>query len=482
LMNWPDEIADELPAPRDDEPSSLRQDIADELADHLHSSFVRELHRTPEETSAREHVLDRFGDPRRVARKLWFDAMKEKIMSQRVNLALSSLMTVACLGALGLMTLMLRDSREVNTAILERLQALVIPQPAPQPVPVQPAVDTSRSMDWVPAKFKLVLDTEGSPPAVGFKVHMQSAGKDALLGETVINGTVVSGQLEMTTGPDGIADLGLCRFGSYLLTVSSPWGERLSRQFSLRPSQENVREIKCPAAAPEQVDVTFSVDWPDDLKDQELWLACSFNAGNRRIGPESWSMGVPGYTSYPSYNSLSMRDMLIINSHGETTIQKVASQHSAQGGMGGMGGMGGGEPVVLWFDPAAPTQFFQRQQLPALRNMFATVNIVRSREEEVDKGWPILASAYGGWGMGGGMMGGMGSQGGGFFNVANQVATTGAPGRDSISFLAFEPKPGQVNEWKIQLPEFTLDRVRIKLKMKPDPAAAEPAAGDDTEN
>jgi hypothetical protein len=101
LTNWPDDIADELPAPRDDEPSSLRQDIADELADHLHSSFVRELHRTPEETSAKQHVLDRFGDPRRVARQLWFDAMKEKIMSQRVNLALSSLLTVACLGPWG---------------------------------------------------------------------------------------------------------------------------------------------------------------------------------------------------------------------------------------------------------------------------------------------------------------------------------------------------------------------------------------------
>jgi hypothetical protein len=32
-MNWSPEIAGQLPAPRDDEPSSLRQDIADELAD-----------------------------------------------------------------------------------------------------------------------------------------------------------------------------------------------------------------------------------------------------------------------------------------------------------------------------------------------------------------------------------------------------------------------------------------------------------------
>ena len=147
MTNWPDDIANELPAPRDDEPPSLRQDIADELADHLQSSFAGELHRTPDQAQARQHVLDRFGDPRRVARQLWFDAMKEKIMSQRVNVVLSSLMTVACLLALGLMTVMLRDSREVNAAILARLQALATPQPAPAAAAVPPAVDTFKSLN-----------------------------------------------------------------------------------------------------------------------------------------------------------------------------------------------------------------------------------------------------------------------------------------------------------------------------------------------
>src|SRR5262249_7249597 len=88
-MPWPPDIAGELPAPRDEEPSSLRQDIADELGDHLKSSFNRELHFTREESSAKRNVLDRFGDPRHVARQLWFDAMKEKIVSQRLTLVMS---------------------------------------------------------------------------------------------------------------------------------------------------------------------------------------------------------------------------------------------------------------------------------------------------------------------------------------------------------------------------------------------------------
>ena len=39
----PDDLAAELPPPRDDEPESLRQDIIDELTDHLHCAMQREL-------------------------------------------------------------------------------------------------------------------------------------------------------------------------------------------------------------------------------------------------------------------------------------------------------------------------------------------------------------------------------------------------------------------------------------------------------
>ena len=41
----PEEIAADLPPPRSDEPTSLRQDIIDELADHLTCSVQREQFR-----------------------------------------------------------------------------------------------------------------------------------------------------------------------------------------------------------------------------------------------------------------------------------------------------------------------------------------------------------------------------------------------------------------------------------------------------
>ncbi len=86
-MDWREPIAQGLPRPHPDEPASLRRDIQDELADHLACAFAREMARTPDEPTARRAVLARFGDPRKLARRLWLDAMKETIMNQRILLA-----------------------------------------------------------------------------------------------------------------------------------------------------------------------------------------------------------------------------------------------------------------------------------------------------------------------------------------------------------------------------------------------------------
>ena len=45
---------------------------------------------------ARQRVLERFGDPAAVARRLWLDAMKGKIMAQRVLIATCLVVMLAC--------------------------------------------------------------------------------------------------------------------------------------------------------------------------------------------------------------------------------------------------------------------------------------------------------------------------------------------------------------------------------------------------
>jgi len=96
-MDLRDGLAAELPAPRDDEPGGLRDDILDELADHLACAYRRELLRGADAATARQRVLERFGDPAALTRRLWFDAMKGKIMAQRILVVCCILLTVISL-------------------------------------------------------------------------------------------------------------------------------------------------------------------------------------------------------------------------------------------------------------------------------------------------------------------------------------------------------------------------------------------------
>src|SRR5262245_7768980 len=104
-MDFRDILSAGFPSPRDDEPASLRDDIVDELTDHLSCAYRRELLRGADPTVAKRRVLERFGDPAAVARRLWLAAMKGKIMAQRALVACCILLTLACLALAALMSI-----------------------------------------------------------------------------------------------------------------------------------------------------------------------------------------------------------------------------------------------------------------------------------------------------------------------------------------------------------------------------------------
>ena len=100
-MHFHNTLSALLPPPRDDDPANLRQDILDELGDHLACAFNRELLRGVDSSVASTGRMERFGDPAAVARRLWFDAMKEKIVAQRVLIATCLVVTLASVFAGG---------------------------------------------------------------------------------------------------------------------------------------------------------------------------------------------------------------------------------------------------------------------------------------------------------------------------------------------------------------------------------------------
>jgi hypothetical protein len=260
-MIWPDSAAD-LPAPRDDEPAHLRQDIQDELADHLQSALEKELRRHTDEAAARERVLVKFGDPRRVARKLWQDAMWEKLMSQRVQLVASVLTLVVCAGMFCMTTVIANQGRAMNEAMLTRLDQIAKRSAI---VPADP--------EWNPLSVHLASKS-GEPLPEGFKVHMKCPGENASHGEPV--------------NAAGVADFGLQRPGNYTFLVETPWGEfsYLTEKW-VKAGSPAVLELTCPTGS-DRVDAPLAIQWPESLDSADLCLVCEIKTAPRRLGGLCW--------------------------------------------------------------------------------------------------------------------------------------------------------------------------------------------------
>ncbi len=104
-MTVPIDLQSQLPPPSDDEPPELRSDIVDELADHLQCLVIKEQLKAGGDrlTQAEvwQRVIKRFGDPAKVARTLWFQAIGRKLMLQKLALGLNLCVTLAaCVGAM----------------------------------------------------------------------------------------------------------------------------------------------------------------------------------------------------------------------------------------------------------------------------------------------------------------------------------------------------------------------------------------------
>ena len=172
-MDFRENLSALLPPPRDDEPASLRQDILDELGDHLACAFNRELLRGADSSSASQRVLERFGDPAALARRLWFDAMKGKIMAQRVLIATCFVVTLASLSLVGLVWM--QSSRAaVQTADANRKlgDALAQAQLTNKDMlsklsEMSDAIRHPRSPEWNPVKFTVTDDSLDGRPVAG---------------------------------------------------------------------------------------------------------------------------------------------------------------------------------------------------------------------------------------------------------------------------------------------------------------------------
>lgn len=229
-----------LPPPHDEEPVSLRNDIVDELRDHLVCASDRERRRldvsghVADSQQVKQAVVERFGDPASVARQLWFDAMKGRIMVQRVFLGLlAALVALVGVGIWRMTTTLgaiVDQNQKATAAILERMGK------------EQPTAVAAPSPEWIPVKFTLVQDAPGNPPLVGHEVRLSQQSNDD---------PRKLGQLLEKTSSEGIADFGLLPYGSYRLSISSRAGSTHD-SLTLRPGRPINQRIVVPGEPPTQ--------------------------------------------------------------------------------------------------------------------------------------------------------------------------------------------------------------------------------------
>lgn len=101
-MPWREELDSGFSDNQRDDGVNIRDDIADELFDHLECSYRDALLREGDESVARRSVLDRFGDPAVVARQLWWESMKGHIMKNHIRTGMITIaLTLSCI-AVGL--------------------------------------------------------------------------------------------------------------------------------------------------------------------------------------------------------------------------------------------------------------------------------------------------------------------------------------------------------------------------------------------
>ena len=221
------DLSAKLPPPHDEEPAQLRSDILDELQDHLTCATDRERRRLElseqpvDAVTIWQSVIERFGDPSALARRLWFDAMKGRLMTQRVLLGavavLAALLVVGGWKMTTTLSAVVDQNQKATAAILERM-GKEAPAGAATPAP-----------EWVSVKFRLVRGAIDGPPVVGQKVSLVPGGPQR--GDGGSNNIWLE-----TTNAEGIADFGLVHYGIYGLMVESA-SVYLDESIRLRPGR-----------------------------------------------------------------------------------------------------------------------------------------------------------------------------------------------------------------------------------------------------
>ena len=245
-MAWRDEAEHSLPRPKPSEPANLRADILDELADHLALAADRErqLNANEEDGAIWVRVLEKFGDPNALARRLWWDAMKETVMREWIKTGLMILMGVAILL---FMAFIAKQIQVMNETML-RL-----------------GKQTSAAMSTTRLRITVNRGTENGPPVPGIRGSLEGA---------IFRNEEES--VDLVTDTKGQVEVGPIQFGNFTIDLWDPETKmRHNRRVTLF-SGETALNIVAPALG--STNVTFDFGAVSAESDLPQGLAVDFNS------------------------------------------------------------------------------------------------------------------------------------------------------------------------------------------------------------
>lgn len=288
-MSASDPIVESLPPPRDDEPAELRSDITDELNDHLDCAVQRELLRGKDETQARRSAIQRFGDIPKIARQLWWDAMKERIMKTRILWSLGIVTVVVVILFCAFVVMIQIELIQTMREEMKAAQTRVVAPPA--------------SPEWGSLTITL-LDAQSNPLAghpVRIKGKMYSSDTDL--------------DLKFEADNDGRVKIDPIRTGTgYEMWIEGQEGWQYfigEDNLVLRPGEDRTLTVQQPPIKPAG-QVSFTFEWPDypELQDaQFIYLFTSKPIKTADSGtwstPQHWEL-IANRTEVQSLKTITM--------------------------------------------------------------------------------------------------------------------------------------------------------------------------------
>jgi hypothetical protein len=303
-MDFRDALSAGLPSPRDDEPGGLRDDIVDELADHLACAYRRELLRGTDGATARRRVVEKFGDPAAVARRLWLDAMWGSIMTQRVLVACCVLLSAVSLAMAFMMwnqSVHAQRLVERERALAERMRyeaEIAQKKMLEQLSEISKANARSQSSGWTPVTFKLTQETPDGPPVVGYHLRLGRA----------TGGSSKPDAIQRDSDELGMADFGVVQPGDWEFTLhrdlepGKAWSARGTMNVKLESSID--KTIICPKVPADDLDVKFHIIKPKDFDDRDLKIIAGFeHQGFTFQPPIHWQLQSYSFTPGFAYNA-----------------------------------------------------------------------------------------------------------------------------------------------------------------------------------